>query len=75
MIVNGEKSGVIGFDVQPNKDGSYTIHFSPSQPEGVKESNYVKTLKGKSWSTIFRLYGPKQAWFDQTWRVGGIIKQ
>jgi hypothetical protein len=54
--------------VQPNDDGSYDLYFGPTAPEG-KESNWVQTVRGKSWFPLFRLYGPLQAWFDQTWKL------
>jgi hypothetical protein len=47
------------------------VYFGPTAPEG-RQSNWVQTVPGKSWFTILRLYGPLQAWFDQTWRPGEI---
>ena len=61
----------LGGTVQVNDDGSTTVYFGPTAPEG-KQSNWVQTVPGKSWFTILRLYGPLQAWFDQTWRPGEI---
>lgn len=57
--------------VVQNDDGSYDIYFGPTAPEG-HESNWVQTVPGKGWNTIFRLYGPLESWFDQTWRPGEI---
>ena len=57
--------------VQPNADGSYTIYFGPKGPAG-KESNWVKTIPGKGWNMLLRLYGPLEPWFDKTWRPGDI---
>jgi hypothetical protein len=54
--------------LQANDDGSYDLYFGPAAPSG-KESNWVETIPGKSWFQLFRLYGPLQAWFDQTWRL------
>jgi hypothetical protein len=54
--------------LQANADGSWDLYFSPTAPEG-KESNWVQTLPGKSWFVLFRLYGPLQPWFDQSWRL------
>jgi hypothetical protein len=51
-----------------NDDGSHDLYFGPTAPEG-KETNWVETLPGKSWFQLFRLYGPLQPWFDQTWRI------
>ena len=58
-------------DVVSNEDGSFDIYFAPVAPRG-KESNWIQTIPGKGWNTIFRLYGPLEAWFDQTWRPGEI---
>ena len=54
--------------LQANDDGSYDLYFGPTAPEGT-ESNWVETIPGKSWFPLFRLYGPLQPWFDQTWRL------
>ena len=61
----------LGGTVPANEDGSTTVYFGPTAPED-KQSNWVQTVPGKSWFTILRLYGPLQAWFDQTWRPGEI---
>jgi len=55
--------------LQANEDGSYDVYFGPEPPEG-KEGNWIQTVPGKGWNTIFRLYGPRQPWFDKTWRPG-----
>jgi hypothetical protein len=52
--------------VQPNADGSFTIWFGPTAPEG-RQSNWIQTVPGKSWFPMLRLYGPLQPWFDKTW--------
>ncbi len=54
--------------LKANDDGSYDLYFGPTAPEG-KESNWVETIPGKSWFQLFRLYGPLEPWFDQTWRL------
>jgi hypothetical protein len=54
--------------IQANEDGSYDLYFGPTAPEG-KESNWVETIPGKAWFQLFRIYGPLQPWFDQTWRL------
>lgn len=54
--------------LQANDDGSYDLYFGPRAPEG-RESNWVETIPGKSWFQLFRLYGPLEPWFDQTWRL------
>jgi hypothetical protein len=54
-----------------NADGSVDLFFGPVAPEG-KEANWTQTVPGKGWFTIFRLYGPLDAWFDKTWKPGEI---
>ena len=57
--------------LETNDDGSYDIYFAPEAPTG-HEHNWLQTIPGKSWFIAFRLYGPLQAWIDQTWRPGDI---
>ena len=47
------------------------IFIGSKAPIG-KESNWVKTLEGQSWFTYFRLYGPKQGYFDKSWKLNDI---
>jgi hypothetical protein len=54
--------------VQADPDGSYDLFFGPAAPEG-RESNWVETIPGKAWFPLVRIYGPLEAWFDQTWRL------
>ncbi|MBY5540558.1 DUF1254 domain-containing protein [Rhizobium leguminosarum] len=53
-------------------DGSTTVYFGPTQPEGVPRGNWIQTMPGKGWFTVFRLYGPKQSFFDKSWRPSEI---
>jgi hypothetical protein len=52
-----------------NPDGTYTVWFAPTAPDG-KEGNWVQTMPGKSWSALLRLYGPLEPWFDKSWKPG-----
>jgi hypothetical protein len=54
-------------NVKANSDGSYDIYFGPQAPKGV-ENNWIQTVPGKAWNTIFRLYGPLEPFYDQTWK-------
>ncbi len=54
--------------LRANPDGSHDLYFGPTAPEG-SESNWVETIPGKSWFQLFRLYGPLEPWFDQTWTL------
>ena len=56
-------------DLVANEDESHTVWFAPEAPEG-KEGNWVQTMPGKAWHSLFRLYGPLEPWFDRTWKPG-----
>lgn len=51
-----------------NDDGSYDVYFGPTPPK--EQCNWLQTVPGKGWHTIFRLYGPLEAFYDQTWIPG-----
>ncbi|MFG1262535.1 MULTISPECIES: DUF1254 domain-containing protein [Xanthobacter] len=53
-------------------DGTTTIWFGPTQPQGVARANWIQTMPGKGWFTILRLYSPLPSFFDKSWRVGEI---
>jgi hypothetical protein len=55
-----------------NADGSLDIYYGPKSPGAGK--NWLATIPGQGWFTIFRLYGPKKAFFDQTWKLNDIEK-
>jgi hypothetical protein len=57
--------------LQKNADGSVDLYFAPKAPKG-HEQNWIQTVPGKSWFTIFRLYGPLKPWFDQSWKLNDI---
>jgi len=59
----------LGKGLKPNADGSYDVFFGPKAPEGM-EGNWIQTVPGKGWNTIFRLYGPLQQFYDKTWKPG-----
>jgi hypothetical protein len=50
-----------------NADGSTDVYFAPQRPKDT--ANWIQTIPGKSWFTIFRLYGPLQPWFDKSWKL------
>ncbi|CAM3971159.1 DUF1254 domain-containing protein [Vibrio neonatus] len=70
MLETDQKAaGVDGLSkgVKKNADGSTTIHFAPKAPQGAA-GNWVQTVDGKGYNVIFRVYGPTQAWFDNSWK-------
>ena len=56
-----------------NTDGSVDLYFGPTAPKG-KETNWVQTNEGESFFVYLRLYGPEQAYFDQTFKMSKINK-
>jgi hypothetical protein len=60
-------------DPQVNADGSIDIWFGPSAPAG-QEKNWIQTVPGKGWFTLFRFYGPLEPFFDKSWKPGDIEK-
>ncbi len=59
-------------DIVRNADGIVDLYFGPTLPAGKPASNWIKTLPDKGWFTYFRLYGPKQSYFDKTWVLPDI---
>jgi hypothetical protein len=57
---------------EPNPDGSTTIYFGPTQPDGVARGNWIQTVPGKGWFTILRLYSPLEPFFTKAWRPSEI---
>jgi hypothetical protein len=55
-----------------NADGSTNIYFGPTAPGDGK--NWLRTLPDNGFFVILRIYGPTQAFFDQTWKPGDIEK-
>jgi hypothetical protein len=55
-----------------NADGSTTVYFSPSQPDGVDRGNWIQTMPGKGWNAVLRLYSPLKPFFDKSWRAGEV---
>ena len=60
-------------DLKYEEDGSLTLTFSAEPPNG-DTSNWVQTVKGKSFFVMFRNYSPGQAWFDNSWQLGEFKK-
>jgi hypothetical protein len=53
-------------------DGSTTVFFGPTQPEGVARGNWIQTDPEKGWFTISRFYSPLPSFFDKSWRPSEI---
>jgi hypothetical protein len=55
-----------------NADGSTDIYFGPNSPGAGK--NWLRTNPGQGFFVILRLYGPKHAFFDKSWKPSDIEK-
>jgi hypothetical protein len=76
MLANGQEApSKNSFDqrIQSNEDGSVDLYFGPEAPSG-QESNWIRTVPGKGWFTIFRLYGPLEGYMEKTWKPGDVEK-
>jgi hypothetical protein len=45
------------------------LYVGPAAPAS-KEKNWLKTVPGKGYFVILRLYGPTEPVFDKTWKPG-----
>ena len=57
---------------EASADGSTTIYFGPTQPQGIARGNWIQTDPKKGWFTILRLYSPLESFFDKSWRPSEI---
>jgi hypothetical protein len=56
-------------NLAPDADGSTDLYFGPRAPAG-KEGRWIQTIPGRGWFAYFRIYGPRQAAFDGSWKPG-----
>ncbi len=56
---------------EPNSDGSIDLYIGPKAPTD-KESNWIETDAAKGWTGIFRVYGPLEPFFEQTWKLNDL---
>ncbi|MBY8855427.1 DUF1214 domain-containing protein [Nocardia sp. CA2R105] len=59
-------------DIDTNPDGSITLQIGPTPPHGAH--NWLTTVPGHGWFSLFRFYGPKQEFFDRTYKPGDFTK-
>jgi len=72
-LANGQPFPSLGSRDKPdsNSDGSTDIYFGPTAPAG-HEKNWLKTVAGKGYFVILRLYSPTDAAFDASWIPGDL---
>jgi hypothetical protein len=74
ILANGQAAASKNsFDpaIAVNDDESVDLFFGP-EPPASGESNWIRTLSGKGWFTILRLYGPTEAYMDGSWKPTDI---
>jgi hypothetical protein len=54
-----------------NADGSYDLYVGPTAPPG-KEANWLKSVPGKGYFVILRLYGPREAYLNLSWKPNDL---
>jgi hypothetical protein len=70
---NGQPFPSLGSRDKPeqNADGSTDLYVGPQAPAG-KERNWMRTVPGKGFFTILRLYGPTEPAINKSWVPGDI---
>lgn len=74
-IQNGTDFSRISSFTKPkvNADGGTDLFFGPEVPAG-EEANWIKTVPGKGWFILFRLYGPEEPYFDLSWKPDDLVE-
>jgi hypothetical protein len=54
-----------------NSDGSVDLYFGPTAPPG-KEANWLRSVPGKGYFVILRLYGPREAYLNLSWKPSDL---
>ena len=57
---------------EPDADGSTTVYFSPTQPQGSSGATGFRPIREKGWFIILRLYSPLEPFFTKAWRPSEI---
>lgn len=58
-------------DLARNADGSIDLYFSQHEP-GDNSGNWIKTVPGKGFLLLLRMFGPTQNFYDATWTLGDV---
>jgi hypothetical protein len=78
-VVETERLGRLTFsDGMPSDETVRKVYDQLDFSRGVETflsgcpANWVQTMPGRSWTTLFRLYAPLEPWFDGSWKPGDI---
>jgi hypothetical protein len=58
-------------NLKVNGDGSIDLHFSPAAPAGM-ERNWIRTVPGREFFAVFRLFAPLDPVLDGTWKLNDV---
>ena len=75
ILANGQPAASVNqfaAGVEKEPDGSVVLHFGPEPPAG-RAANWIRTLPGKGWFSILRLYGPIDGYFEHTWKPSDVV--
>ncbi|AVH24071.1 DUF1214 domain-containing protein [Nocardia cyriacigeorgica] len=53
-------------------DGTTDVHFGPKLPPGSSEQNWIKTVPGRGFLVLFRLYAPTADYYTGSWPLPDI---
>jgi hypothetical protein len=72
---NGQPFPSLGSRDHPAEeaDGSTVLYLGPQAPGG-KDANWLRTVPGRGYFAILRLYGPTEPAIEKTWKPGDIEK-
>ena len=59
-------------DLDINDDGSITLTIGPEPPSGAR--NWLTTVPGRGWFSLYRFYGPTQRFFDGAYKPGDFVR-
>jgi hypothetical protein len=74
MLANGQpeaSKNSYNAALEVAEDGSVELFFGPEPPTSG-EGNWIRTVPGKGWFTILRLYGPLEGYMDRSWKPSDI---
>lgn len=59
-------------DTVANKDGTIDMWNGPAKPDGVAETNFIKTVEGRDFLICFRQNGADIDFYDETWKLNDV---
>ncbi len=73
-LQNGQPFPAVSSYSKPvvNSDGSIDIAFGPDEPKA--KGNWIKTVPGRGFFAMFRLYSPTESFFDETWQLEDVVE-